>query len=116
MRAIRLEQPRHLEYVDIDAPGPAGPGQALVKTHRMGICGTDYSGYLGKMPFFRYPRVPGHELGVTVLETGPGVTNVEPASCTVVADGERSGAWREVDGDLEVSTTVGEHTFLIGLA
>lgn len=76
MRAIRLEQPRHFEYVEIDAPGPPGPGQALVKTHKMGICGTDYSGYLGKMPFFRYPRVPGHELGVTVLETGPGVTNV----------------------------------------
>ena len=50
----------------------------------MGICGTDYSGYLGKMPFFRYPRVPGHELGVTVVETGPGVTNVEPGDrCSV---------------------------------
>ena len=44
----------------------------------MGICGTDYSGYLGKMPFFSYPRIPGHELGVTVLETGQGVTNVKP--------------------------------------
>ncbi len=50
----------------------------------MGICGTDYSGYLGKMPFFRYPRVPGHELGVTVLETGPGVTSVSPGDrCSV---------------------------------
>lgn len=84
MRAIRLEQPRHFEYVEIDAPGPPGPGQALVKTHRMGICGTDYSGYLGKMPFFRYPRVPGHELGVTVLETGADVRNVEPGDrCSV---------------------------------
>ncbi len=36
----------------------------------MGICGTDYSGFLGKMPFFRYPRIPGHELGVEVLEVG----------------------------------------------
>ena len=50
----------------------------------MGICGTDYSGFLGKMPFFRYPRVPGHELGVTVLDTGPGVTNVaEGDRCSV---------------------------------
>lgn len=84
MRAIRLERPRHFEYVDVDAPPSPGLGQALVKTHRMGICGTDYSGYLGKMPFFRYPRVPGHELGVTVLETGPGVTNVQPGDrCSV---------------------------------
>lgn len=50
---------------------------ALVKTHRMGICGTDYSGFLGKMPFFRYPRIPGHELGVEVLETGEGVDHVQ---------------------------------------
>ena len=84
MRAIRLEQPLHFEYVEIDAPGPPGPGQALVMTHRMGICGTDYSGYLGKMPFVRYPRVPGHELGVTVLDTGSGVTTVAPGDrCSV---------------------------------
>ena len=84
MRAIRLEEPRHFEYVDIDPPGAPGPGQALVQTHRMGICGTDYSGFLGKMPFFRYPRVPGHELGVTVLELGAGVTGLEPGDrCSV---------------------------------
>jgi 2-desacetyl-2-hydroxyethyl bacteriochlorophyllide A dehydrogenase len=44
--------------------------------HQVGICGTDISGYLGKMPFFSYPRIPGHELGVEVLEVGAGVTNV----------------------------------------
>ena len=76
MRAIRLEEPKRFEIVEIDAPGEPGPGQALVKTHRMGICGTDYSGYLGKMPFFSYPRIPGHELGVEVLAVGEGVSNV----------------------------------------
>jgi alcohol dehydrogenase len=50
----------------------------------MGICGTDISGYLGKMPFFRYPRIPGHELGVEVLAVGPGVANVRPGDrCSV---------------------------------
>ena len=84
MRAVRLEKPRHLEYVEIEAPASPGPGQALVRTHRMGICGTDYSGYLGKMPFFRYPRIPGHELGVEVLEVGEGVSNVRPGDrCSV---------------------------------
>ncbi len=84
MRAVCLKKPRHLSYVEIPPPGPPGPGQALVKTHRMGICGTDYSGYLGKMPFFRYPRIPGHELGVRVLETGSGVNLVQPGDrCSV---------------------------------
>ena len=84
MRAIRLEQPKQFEQVDIAEPAKPGPGQALVRTHRMGICGTDISGYLGKMPFFRYPRIPGHELGVEVLEIGHGVTNIKPGDrCSV---------------------------------
>ncbi len=84
MKAIRLEEPRHFERVEIDEPAQPGPGQALVRTHRMGICGTDYSGYLGKMPFFRYPRIPGHELGVEVLAVGEGVENVKPGDrCSV---------------------------------
>lgn len=84
MRAIRLEQPRHLKYVQLQEPPLPGPGLALVETHRMGICGTDYSGFLGKMPFFRYPRVPGHELGVRVLATGEGVRNVQAGDrCSV---------------------------------
>src|SRR5207237_2211552 len=41
-------------------------------------CGTDSSGYLGKMPSFSYPRIPGHELGVEVVAVGPGVTSVKP--------------------------------------
>lgn len=84
MKAIRLEEPKRFQHVDIDEPGKPGPGQVLVKTHRMGICGTDYSGYLGKMPFFRYPRIPGHELGVEVLEVGEGVGNVAPGDrCSI---------------------------------
>lgn len=76
MRAIRIREPKKMERIDIEPPGAPAAGQVLVKSHRMGICGTDYSGYLGKMPFFSYPRIPGHELGVEVLDVGPGVTNV----------------------------------------
>lgn len=77
MKAIRLAEPKKFEIVDVETPGAPGPGQALVRTHRMGICGTDYSGYLGKMPFFSYPRIPGHELGVEVVAVGEGVENVQ---------------------------------------
>ena len=44
------------------------------------------------------------------------MTYVEPQACTVIADGEKSDDWREADGDIEILTTVGEHTFLIRLA
>lgn len=77
MKAIQLLEPKRFEHIEIDAPGQPAVGQVLVRTHCMGICGTDYSGYLGKMPFFSYPRIPGHELGVEVVAVGEGVSNVK---------------------------------------
>lgn len=84
MKAISLEAPKQFKRLDIPGPEKPGPGEALVRVHNVGICGTDIGGYLGKMPFFSYPRIPGHELGVEVLEVGPGVTNVTPGDrCSV---------------------------------
>src|SRR5215211_3503352 len=84
MQAIRLEQPGKFHRVDIPVPSAPGPGEALVRVHRIGICGTDIGGYLGKMPFYSYPRIPGHELGVEVIAVGPEVTNVKPGDrCSV---------------------------------
>src|SRR5271168_4062671 len=84
MKALLLEAPKLFYKVEIDPPGNPDPGEARVRVHRIGICGTDISGYLGKMPFFSYPRIPGHELGVEVLAVGAGVTNVKPGDrCSV---------------------------------
>ena len=70
--------------LQIDEPAKPGPGEVLVQVHRVGICGTDISGYLGKFPFYSYPRIPGHELGVEVLAVGPDVANVKPGDrCSV---------------------------------
>jgi 2-desacetyl-2-hydroxyethyl bacteriochlorophyllide A dehydrogenase len=77
MQAIQFTRPEEIRVIDLPEPPAPGPGEALVRTHRMGICGTDLSGYLGKMPFFSYPRIPGHELGLEVLATGEGVSNVK---------------------------------------
>src|SRR5437762_4722809 len=76
MKAIQLEKPLSFRPIEMAEPNRAGPGEALVRIHRVGICGTDIGGYLGKMPFFSYPRIPGHELGVEVLAIGSQVTNV----------------------------------------
>jgi 2-desacetyl-2-hydroxyethyl bacteriochlorophyllide A dehydrogenase len=84
MKAILLEKPGKFEKVSIGEPKRPGTGEVLVRVHRVGICGTDISGYLGKMPFFSYPRIPGHELGVEVVEVGAGVTNVKAGDrCSV---------------------------------
>jgi alcohol dehydrogenase len=76
MRAIQLEKPHSFRMIEDSEPSAPGPGEALVRVHRVGICGTDFGGFLGKMPFFSYPRIPGHELGVEVMAIGEGVTNV----------------------------------------
>jgi len=71
MKAIRLEQPG--KFSPIAVPEPAKPlaNEALVRIRRIGICGTDYHAFRGKQPFFSYPRILGHELGVEVIEAGP---------------------------------------------
>jgi len=78
MQALQLEKPHAFRVIDIPEPVAPGPGDAVVAVRAVGICGTDYGGYLGKMPFFSYPRIPGHELGVEVVAVGPGVANVAP--------------------------------------
>ena len=84
IRAIRFEAPRQVRAVRVDAPPAPAPGHALVRTHAVGVCGTDVSAYRGTFPFFDFPRIPGHELGVEVLEVGAGVTSVAPGdACSV---------------------------------
>lgn len=84
MKALQLESPLHFKQIDIASPEKPGPGEALVRVHNVGICGTDISGFLGKMPFFSYPRIPGHELGVEVVEVGSDVTHVKAGDrCSV---------------------------------
>src|SRR4051794_37521680 len=84
MKALQLEKPHHWRTIDIPEPPAPGPGEALLRTHQVGICGTDLGGFLGKMPFFSYPRIPGHELGVEILAVGEGVTHVKPGDlCSV---------------------------------
>ena len=84
MKAIQLQRPRELARITVEEPPAPSAGEALVRVHRIGICGTDYSGFLGKMPFFTYPRIPGHELGVEVIAVGENVTSVRPGDrCAV---------------------------------
>ena len=84
MKALLLESPKLWKIIDVDEPKSPNSSEALVRVHRVGVCGTDVGGYLGKMPFFSYPRIPGHELGVEVLEVGADVTNVKPGDrCSV---------------------------------
>jgi 2-desacetyl-2-hydroxyethyl bacteriochlorophyllide A dehydrogenase len=51
---------------------------------RVGICGTDWHAYAGRQPFFSYPRICGHELGVEVEAVNDPGTDLKPGDrCAV---------------------------------
>ncbi len=70
MRQIILRQPGEFQQQQAEPPR-AHAGEALVRVHRIGVCGTDLHAFAGRQPFFAYPRVLGHELGVEVVEAPP---------------------------------------------
>jgi 2-desacetyl-2-hydroxyethyl bacteriochlorophyllide A dehydrogenase len=70
MLKIVLARPGQFVAVEAADPRPAA-GEALVRVHRIGVCGTDLHAFAGRQPFFEYPRILGHELGVEVIEVAP---------------------------------------------
>jgi len=83
MLHIVLEKPGRLAACERPEPELA-PGQALVRVHRIGVCGTDLHAFGGDQPFFTYPRILGHELGVEVLDPGSDPQGLKPGDrCAV---------------------------------
>jgi L-galactonate 5-dehydrogenase len=72
MKAVEITAPGIVNVVDRPEP-VLGPGQALLRVLRVGLCGTDLSSFRGANPLVSYPRVPGHEIAATIEALGPGV-------------------------------------------
>jgi len=84
MNTISLEEPGRFAFKESPLPSDPTEGEALVRVRRIGVCGTDIHAFGGKQPFFSYPRILGHELGVEVLAVGAGVVHVRPGDkCSV---------------------------------
>ncbi|HEU5080031.1 MAG TPA: zinc-binding alcohol dehydrogenase family protein [Opitutaceae bacterium] len=72
MRAVRIDRPGSVSFVDIPHPTPK-PGEVLLAVKRVGYCGSDLSTFRGANPLVNYPRIPGHEIGAVVAELTKGV-------------------------------------------
>ena len=68
MNTIILEAPGVLALRNDAEPERIKTGEALVRVRTIGVCGTDLHAFRGRQPFFSYPRILGHELGVEVEE------------------------------------------------
>ncbi|MFD5077698.1 zinc-binding dehydrogenase [Streptomyces sp. NPDC058371] len=72
--AVVVEAPGEHRIVP-HTPVPPTAGEALVRVHAVGICGSDREVYQGNRPegYVRYPLIPGHEWSGTVEAVGTGV-------------------------------------------
>ena len=69
MKALLLKAPRQLELTEMARPDLLDC-QVRVRIDKVGVCGSDYASIAGKLPFTRFPIVPGHEAAGEVLEAG----------------------------------------------
>lgn len=68
-RAVSLEEPFKISLIETNEPD-LNEDEVLVKVNFIGLCGTDLSSYKGSMPLVSYPRIPGHEIGATIIKKG----------------------------------------------
>ena len=77
-KGIVLKGDRRAELVTTEVSPPAGT-EVLVRTHAVGLCGSDLALYEGTYEGPRnYPMYFGHEWSGVVEAVGPGVTSLQP--------------------------------------
>jgi len=76
MHTLILQEPGKFVTAQTEAATSPSADEALIRIHRIGVCGTDLHAFAGRQPFFTYPRILGHELGVEVVAVGTDVTHV----------------------------------------
>jgi 2-desacetyl-2-hydroxyethyl bacteriochlorophyllide A dehydrogenase len=72
MKALLIDGLQSCHLAEVPDPSP-GPGEVLVDIRHIGLCGSDLATFTGLNPLVSLPRIPGHELGVVILATGPDV-------------------------------------------
>lgn len=75
MRAAVLVAPGRFEVEERPIPKP-GPGEALIKVAKVGICGTDLHIFNGHYAADSLPMIPGHEFTGTIAAVGAGATGL----------------------------------------
>lgn len=72
MNQAIMVAPGKIEFRDVDIP-ELKPGQVMMQTRRIGVCGSDIHVFHGMHPYTGYPIVQGHEVSGVVSAVGEGV-------------------------------------------
>jgi len=70
MKALVVEEPNRARVVEIP-DAKAKRGEALLQVRMVGLCGTDLNTFRGCNAMVKFPRVLGHEIAATVIESRP---------------------------------------------
>lgn len=69
MKAIVLEGPGHAAVKEVAEPRRE-PDDLLLRVRMVGLCGSDLNSFRGRNPLVSFPRIPGHEIAASVVESG----------------------------------------------
>jgi len=72
MKALVIKEIGQAAFCDVSAPRPK-KSEVLLDVRHVGLCGSDLNTFRGANPLSALPRIPGHEIGGVILETGAGV-------------------------------------------
>jgi threonine dehydrogenase-like Zn-dependent dehydrogenase len=68
MKALVIKQPGEATIESVPEPG-ADANQVLLRVRMVGLCGSDLNSFCGKNPLVTFPRIPGHEVAATIVES-----------------------------------------------
>ncbi len=85
MKAIEIQTPGNVAVVDVEKP-TAKSGEVLLKLGYVGFCGSDLNTYRGGNAMVTFPRIPGHEIGATIVELGSDVPSQLKVGQTVTVN------------------------------
>ncbi|MFB5661902.1 zinc-binding alcohol dehydrogenase family protein [Alteribacillus sp. HJP-4] len=84
MRAASIFEAGSIRLIDLPKPEINQANQVLIKTKRVGICGSDMHIFHGTNALAAYPRIIGHEVCGEVIETGAEVSSIAAGDHVVV--------------------------------
>lgn len=85
VKAVCLSEPENVYVKSVDFP-LKGERDVLIKVESMGICGSDIGAYRGTNPLVTYPRILGHEIIGTIIESGIGMPKNIKVGDKVIVD------------------------------
>src|SRR3954452_18126498 len=68
MKALVMQNPGHASIETVADPMTTN-GDLLLKVRMVGLCGSDLNSFRGLNPLVSYPRILGHEVCATVIES-----------------------------------------------